>query len=86
MHLAQDCIQWRVLVNTVMSLRFHKKSAEFPDRLSDCQILNEESTTWSDSGVLWNRSKSQRTPEKLCGLRRVVVSKSQSTNGPNKQL
>jgi hypothetical protein len=33
-HLAQDMVQWRTLVNTVMTLRFHKIQRFF-EKLSD---------------------------------------------------
>jgi hypothetical protein len=38
--LAQDRVQWRVFVNTVMNLRVHKESRIFFDMLSDNQLVN----------------------------------------------
>jgi hypothetical protein len=37
--LAQDRVQWRVVVNTVMNLRFHKESSIFFGKLSDNQFF-----------------------------------------------
>jgi hypothetical protein len=33
--LAQDRVQWRACVNTIMNLQFHKESRIFFDKLSD---------------------------------------------------
>jgi hypothetical protein len=38
-HLAQDRVQWRAFVNTVMKLRFHKESRIFFDKLSANQLF-----------------------------------------------
>jgi hypothetical protein len=35
--LAQDRVQWRTFVNTVMNLQLHKESRIFFDKLSDYQ-------------------------------------------------
>jgi hypothetical protein len=37
--LAQDRVQWRVFVSTVMNLRFHKERRIFFDMLSDYQLF-----------------------------------------------
>jgi hypothetical protein len=37
--LAQDTVQWRACVNTVMNLGFHKKAGYFFDKLRDSQLF-----------------------------------------------
>jgi hypothetical protein len=87
MHLAQDWVQWRVLlVNTAMSLRFHKERAEFLDQLSDCQVLREEPTTWNQSGSFGSAARASLRTQ--CDLRRVVSCRVDvaKQNDPTKQL
>jgi hypothetical protein len=45
--LAQDSVQWRGFVNSVMNLRFHKESRLFFDKLSNYQLFKEYSALWS---------------------------------------
>jgi hypothetical protein len=37
--MAQDKVQWRIFVNMVMNLRFHKESGIFFDKLSDYTLF-----------------------------------------------
>jgi hypothetical protein len=37
--LAQNRVQWRVFVNTVTNLQFHKESKLFFDKLSNYQLF-----------------------------------------------
>jgi hypothetical protein len=39
--MAQDRVQWRAFVNTVMTFGFHKESRIFFDKLSDNQFLKQ---------------------------------------------
>jgi hypothetical protein len=46
--LAQDRVQWRDFVSTVMSLRVHKESRILFDKLSDYQLFKEYPAPWSE--------------------------------------
>jgi hypothetical protein len=46
--LAQDRVQWRTFVNTVMNLRGHKESRIFFDKLSEYQLFKECPAPWSE--------------------------------------
>jgi hypothetical protein len=45
--LAQNRVQWRAFVNTVMNFGFHKESRIFFDKLSDNQLFKEYPAPWS---------------------------------------
>jgi hypothetical protein len=42
-HMAQDRVQWRILVSTVMYLWVPKKCREILDQLSDYELLKKDS-------------------------------------------
>jgi hypothetical protein len=42
--LAQNMVQWRDLVNTVMNLRVPQENREFLDQLSHCYLLVKHCT------------------------------------------
>jgi hypothetical protein len=46
-HLVQDRVQWRDLVNTIMKHSGCIKYREFLDQLSDYLLLNGDSAPWS---------------------------------------
>jgi hypothetical protein len=45
--LAQDRVQWRAFVSTVMKLELHKESRLLFDKMSDYQLFKEYPLTWS---------------------------------------
>jgi hypothetical protein len=44
---AQDRVQWRASVNTVMNLRFPEESRIFSEKLSDNQLFKQYPAPWS---------------------------------------
>jgi hypothetical protein len=44
---AQDRVQWRTFVNTVMNLRFHKESRLLYDKMSNYRLFNEYPAPWT---------------------------------------
>jgi hypothetical protein len=45
--VAQDIVEWRASVITVLNLGFHKESRLFFDKLSDYQLFKEYLASWS---------------------------------------
>jgi hypothetical protein len=43
--VAQGMVQWWLLVNTVMNIRFHK-SGEFLGEMNNCRLLKKDFAPW----------------------------------------
>jgi hypothetical protein len=51
--LAQDSVQWRTCVNTVINLQFPWRKQDIFDKLSDNQLFKFYPAPWSEWGSEW---------------------------------